>query len=108
MITIYRCVTCRHESMTKKESDTHMDENHSIRCKICDYRTLSPMYFESHMEYSHSVLPRYTCKICNEEFVGTDEVDKHLDFAHGKPIWSRRLASKQAGRTLQKLRDSQE
>ena len=107
MITVYRCATCKHESKDRKELDRHFDDKHSNHCKICNYRNISSMAFERHMEYSHNILPHYICKLCKEEFDGNNDFDKHLEFTHDTNHWSVNLASRDARRKIQTMRDNQ-
>ena len=104
MITSYRCATCGHETKTDEEIQKHFDDAHSKHCKICDYKTRDPMAFERHMEFTHDKLQIFSCKLCNEKFVGNNDFDKHLEFTHGTNHWTLNLGSKEARRTLKKMR----
>ncbi len=84
-----------------------MDLPKVYTCK-CGFKHTSIVVYQRHMEAVHNKLPVNICKICHEEFLGNDEFDKHLQFTHGTNHWTVNLASRDARRKLQTMRDNQE
>jgi hypothetical protein len=77
-------------------------------CSRCDFEHPSLPAYYIHIESIHNILPKYTCKICDEKFIGSDEFDKHLQFNHGTNHWDLNLGLKQIKRTLQKMGDEED
>ncbi len=101
---------CEYTTESEEEINYHKSHIHGSKCvhKDCDFADMDIRIVERHMKAVHNSNLWLRCKICNEKITGVDEFDKHLEFTHGKPIWSAHLGIKEARRMIQKMRDNLE
>jgi hypothetical protein len=69
-------------------------------CKYCSESFDDSFTCEDHTKLIHKKVPVYICKICKEKYLGTDNFDKHLTFAHGTKHWEINLGLKQMTRMM--------
>jgi hypothetical protein len=73
-----------------------------MNCQDCGEPLQDKVALFIHMDKIHNKTPKLICKLCDEECLGLDDFDKHLEFTHGTNHWSLNLAIKQINRTISK------
>ncbi len=79
-----------------------------LQCNFCNEIYYDEIEYDNHLQLDHNKVRVFNCKICGEKCRGTSVLDKHLQFTHGTTHWDVNLASRDARRKLQTMRDNQE
>ncbi|XP_052804987.1 zinc finger protein 236-like isoform X2 [Mya arenaria] len=79
----YKCQYCDYYARTNSQLKVHMMRHQGIRefcCKLCNYKGVTQSDLNRHMKSQiHMLKMRNACSYCEEGFVTTKNLEKHLD-----------------------------